>query len=244
MSGTNMIDSILILSAGKGERLGKLTESIPKPLLEIESFGSTIIDRLLRQCRENFQEVPIYVNISYLAQNFLEHFSQKPIQDRPRIIFEQEPLGPSKSLIEFQKFGYQSTLIIHGDLVLSDLEFFNFASKTRSSTTQITVCHKRSRMHARSCVHSVNGRIFLIEEYDQVQPEGTTDEKVSVCSGLYLIQAKSLINYIPELHESLSPGLLNYSINKEETIQYDWEGWRYSIDSPETYLQCRKFLNN
>ncbi len=237
-----MIDSIFILSAGKGARLGKLTESTPKPLLEIESFGTTIIDRLLRQCRESFQDIPVYVNISYLAYNFLEHFSQKPFRDRPRIIFEQEPLGPSKSLIEFQKFGHESTLVIHGDLVLSDLEFVNFASKIRSSTTQITVCHKRSTLRARSCVHSVNGRIFLIEEFDQNQTQGTTEEIVSVCSGLYLFQAKSLTNYNPEFHESLSPRLLNYSINKEETIQYDWEDWRYSIDSPETYLQCRKFL--
>jgi NDP-sugar pyrophosphorylase family protein len=242
MIGITVIDSILILSAGRGARLGKLTEDTPKPLLVIETPGVTVIDRLFNQCRRNFQDTPIHLNISYLAQSFLDHFSKRPIQDRPSFIFEYEALGPSKSLVEFLKFGYHKTLVINGDLVLSDSEFKNFAAKASASEHQIIVCHSRNQMSARSSVHSKNGRIVFVEEFESLQYKGPGNPKVSVCSGIYLFKSNSLNNFIPKLLDSLSPDLLNFSINAEETLQYNWNDWRFSIDSPETYKQCRKFL--
>jgi NDP-sugar pyrophosphorylase family protein len=237
-----MIDSVLILSAGRGSRLGEYTESTPKPLLEIISPGITVIDRLLGQCKEAFGNVPVYVNISYLAANFLKHFSIESVQNRPNFIFEQNPLGPSKSLVEFQALGFLSTLVIHGDLVLSDLEFTKFTNLVKISNSQLLVCHKRPVLSARSRVETINGRVTSIRECNGTSQSISSEKEISVCSGIYLIHTDSIKGFNPEMGASLSPELLNYSINKHETLKYDWEDWRFSIDSPEVYLRCKEFL--
>ncbi len=239
-----MIDSILILSAGRGTRLGEYTESTPKPLLEIVSSGITVIDRLLRQCNEDFPGVPIYVNTSYLATNFLKHFSMKSLQDRPNFIFEQNPLGPSKSLVEFQALGFLSTLVIHGDLVFSDSEFAKFANIVKVSNSQILVCHRRPVLFARSRVQANNQRVISIREFEPMSQRSNSREEVSVCSGIYLIHADSIKGFKPKVGDGLSPELLNHAINNHETLKYDWEDWRFSLDSPEVYLKCREFLKN
>ena len=110
-----MIDSILILAAGKGERLGELTKNTPKPLLRIDKSNTTILDRLIYQCMREFPCIPVHINISYLADSFLRHFSSRSLDVTPKFLFEKRVLGPAKTLQEFQKLGFHKTLVIHGD---------------------------------------------------------------------------------------------------------------------------------
>ena len=234
-----MIDSILILAAGKGERLGELTKNTPKPLLKINESNVTILDRLIHQCAVEFPHIPVHVNISYLAESFLNHFSSLSVVARPKFLFEKSVLGPARTLMAFQKLGFQKTLVIHGDLVLADLEFRNLALRVKNTNHQIIATHLRPLSRARSRVNSELTRVISIEEYDSAAPKNHLDQAVSVCSGLYSIFAKSIHGYKPNANESLAPNLLNYSVQNQETHEFLWCDWRFAIDSPETYSKAK-----
>ena len=62
---------VMILAAGRGERLRPLTEATPKPLLEVA--GQTLLGRHLnRLAGAGFTHAVI--NVSHLAQNITAHF--------------------------------------------------------------------------------------------------------------------------------------------------------------------------
>jgi len=234
-----VIDSILILAAGKGERLGELTKNTPKPLLRIDKSNTTILDRLIHQCMREFPYIPVHINISYLADSFLRHFSSRSLDVTPKFLFEKRVLGPAKTLQEFQKLGFHKTLVIHGDLVLADVEFTNLALRIKSNDYQLIVSHLRPLSIARSRVNSEFTRVISIEEFDSGDSKDFSDQVISVCSGIYSIFAKSIYGYQPGTDESLAPNLLNYSIQNQETHEFLWHDWRFAVDSPEIYSRVK-----
>jgi len=63
---------VMILAAGRGERLRPLTEATPKPLLEVA--GETLIGRhLAHLARAGFRDA--VVNVSHLAERIIERYA-------------------------------------------------------------------------------------------------------------------------------------------------------------------------
>jgi MurNAc alpha-1-phosphate uridylyltransferase len=59
----------MILAAGRGKRMGYLTQSCPKPLLKVK--GRCLIDwHLSKLCEAGFKDVVI--NVSYLSKEIIE----------------------------------------------------------------------------------------------------------------------------------------------------------------------------
>ena len=61
----------MILAAGRGERLRPLTESTPKPLVEVA--GQTLLGRHLRRLSES-GFARIVINVSHLAEQITARF--------------------------------------------------------------------------------------------------------------------------------------------------------------------------
>ena len=60
---------VMILAAGRGERMGKLTQNCPKPLLKVR--GKCLIDwHLIKLCEAGFQDVVI--NVAYLSKQIID----------------------------------------------------------------------------------------------------------------------------------------------------------------------------
>ena len=60
---------VMILAAGRGERMGSLTQNCPKPLLKVK--GRSLIDwHLIKLCEAGFKDVVI--NVAYLSKNIIE----------------------------------------------------------------------------------------------------------------------------------------------------------------------------
>ena len=59
----------MILAAGRGKRMGNLTQTCPKPLLKVK--GRCLIDwHLSKLCEAGFKDVVI--NVSYLSKEIIE----------------------------------------------------------------------------------------------------------------------------------------------------------------------------
>ena len=85
-----MIDTAMILAAGRGERMRPLTDSVPKPLLAVagHSLLERSMDRLIAYGVRN-----IVVNVHYLGQQIADR-----VKDRARIVYEERLLETGGSV--------------------------------------------------------------------------------------------------------------------------------------------------
>ena len=102
--------NVMILAAGRGERLRPLTEAIPKPLVEVA--GETLLGRhLQRLARAGFSRAVI--NVSHLADKIIARFGDgarhgirigwsresQPLETAGGIAWARELLGPDPFLL-------------------------------------------------------------------------------------------------------------------------------------------------
>jgi len=74
----------MILAAGLGERMRPITDTLPKPLIQVR--GTALIDAILDRL-EAAGVVEAVVNLHYLGALIEEHLRGRP---RPRIVFSRE----------------------------------------------------------------------------------------------------------------------------------------------------------
>jgi mannose-1-phosphate guanylyltransferase len=128
----------LILSAGHGSRLGKITDNLPKPLVEVK--GKPVIDYLIHKLiRLNVSE--IFINTHYkheLLENFIIDSNYKI---KINMIYEQELLGTAgtlKSLVHQLSDG--DFIVMHADnYFLDNLEGLKQAHLSSSSDYLLTL---------------------------------------------------------------------------------------------------------
>ena len=237
------IDSILILAAGKGTRLRPYTNNLPKSLLPL---GETnILRNLILQSKKYFNEARIYVNVSYLAEKIITEITNLPLDIRPRIIWEQIPLGPAFTVTNHCNETQDNVLVLHGDNFFTDFTYSEFAKSINQNyqDASILLCHQRAKQNARSQVFEHNGIVQSIAELPisdlNVAPNGNNDSAlVWSSSGAIVIKGQSLVNYIPERGVGLSPNLINYIASEEKLFLEKCLGTRVSIDSENSYLEA------
>jgi MurNAc alpha-1-phosphate uridylyltransferase len=103
-----MIDTAMILAAGRGERMRPLTDTVPKPLLAVagRSLLERSVDRLVAYGVTN-----IVVNVHYLGEQIAER-----MKGRVRIVHEERLLetgGSVKNALPF--LGDGPFFILNGD---------------------------------------------------------------------------------------------------------------------------------
>jgi NDP-sugar pyrophosphorylase family protein len=237
------IDSVLILAAGRGTRLKQHTDNLPKSLLPL---GDTnILRNLIEQSVKYFAGAKIYVNASYLASKIINEITNFPINIRPYVIWEQEPLGPAFTVTQHCNISDGNVLVIHGDIYFADLTLSNFANSIneKSQNVSILLCHKRILENARSVISEENGIIKSISEIifsDLAKniDESRLQELVWSSSGALVVKRESLLDFIPDKAASLSPSLINHiAINEDLYLEKCSEN-RISIDDEKSYLSA------
>ena len=235
-----MIESILILAAGDGKRMLPLTMKTPKPLLGLSDNQNTILDRLLNQCEEYFPEIPVFVNISKMADKFISHYLNREFTRRPIFLYERDKLGPAATVVKFLDNYQTRTLVIHGDNVLSNRGFGLLANLIRTNTNQILVCHNRPKVQARSVVIVKNRKVLKVNEVSvDVNIDEDSYETVLVNSGIFVIHPHDFSDFNVMKGESISPRLINFVSDRSRLEFYVWTCWRFAVDSYETLLEAR-----
>jgi len=242
------IESILILAAGKGTRLRPYTDNLPKSLLPL---GETnILRNLILQSKKYFEEAKIYINASYLAEKIIDEIANFPLAIRPRIIWEQIPLGPAFTVTNHCNDTKENVLVLHGDNFFTDLTYSEFAKSINQNHQNVSVllCHQRTKKGARSQVTVKNGIVQSISESSISDLNVATDENhdsglVWSSSGAIVIKGQSLVNFIPERGAALSPNLINFIASQKELFLEKCLGARVSVDNEKSYLEAVQLSN-
>jgi NDP-sugar pyrophosphorylase family protein len=235
-----MLD-VLILCAGSGTRLMPLTIDTPKPLLRLTDQES-ILSRLVQQVSGRVNS--IYINVSYLAEQFLVGIPSE-ISGRCHFIWEPRVLGSHNTLKCVSKLSSNGILVIHGDLVLSNIDVESLIERINYDSDQsLLVVHRRKENSARSIVKLDESGI--VTEFEEItQPRSSREECLSN-SGIYYFSRSSLAS--PELRitdsigQDLTPVFLPSLIKQRKLLGYIWSSRRHSIDSKESLDAARQLI--
>jgi NDP-sugar pyrophosphorylase family protein len=118
----------MILAAGFGKRLGHLTQSTPKPLIEVK--GQPLIKyHLSKLLAADYSQ--IVINTHYLSDEII-NYVENEFDNDPRIIFsiEKEILGTGGGIKKaLHHFGNDDFLVLNSD-IYSNLDYKYFKSFT------------------------------------------------------------------------------------------------------------------
>jgi mannose-1-phosphate guanylyltransferase len=118
-------DAVLILSAGKGERLRPITDFTPKPLIDIEGIPVFAFSLFLAY-KAGFRE--FIVNTHHLAEILEERLKDfgKKKGINFKFIREKKLLGTGGTIkYVFEKFKFKKILVMNSDIVCNaDIESF------------------------------------------------------------------------------------------------------------------------
>ncbi len=108
----------LILAGGYGTRLGELTKTIPKALVEVG--GKPIIDRTIAKLTE-IGITEITVNTHYLSEMVTDHLVTKFPELNLRIVYEPKLLGTAGTLkANIDWLATDDFIVMHGDNFFTD----------------------------------------------------------------------------------------------------------------------------
>lgn len=101
----------VILAAGRGTRMGELTDYLPKPLLKIN--GWPILEYTLANLPEEISEV-IFI-IGYHGQKIKDHFGEKHRGKKIRYVWQRRLDGTGGALLQVRKLLRGKFLVLNGD---------------------------------------------------------------------------------------------------------------------------------
>lgn len=134
--------SVIILCGGKGERLRPLTESIPKPLVEIN--GRPILEYLIDYLR-SFGVNDIFITSGYKAEKIFEYFENKHKDLNIQIVDsgESDIIDRIKSCA---KYIHNDFILLYGDTLANvNFEELQRFHKGHDKQSTITLYQLRSQ---------------------------------------------------------------------------------------------------
>ena len=127
----------VILAGGKGTRLGKLTEEMPKPMLKL--VGKPLLEYHINLLKR-YGITQVFITVNYLKDSIIEHFGNgEKFGVEIEYFEEKEPLGTVGGVKALEDKLSNDFLVIYGDvLVEMDLErLFKFHKKSNSKATLV-----------------------------------------------------------------------------------------------------------
>jgi len=179
---------VLLLCAGEGRRMFPLTMAKAKPALKVGDHS--IVSRLIMQTYSIIAPHEIWVNVGYLASTILEEGHRLNLGGKLRFIYEPNVLGSFQTLIFLMRESPVDTLILHGDLVLSDRYISRLKEvMQRKSDTSFVVYHYRAARNSRSNLKIKNG---FVTDFENDVSSKCSSNRIAVNSGIYFVRSRDI----------------------------------------------------
>jgi NDP-sugar pyrophosphorylase family protein len=235
----------MILGAGKGTRLGKITESIPKVLVEIN--GKTMLQHAVEKCTNaGFDD--IIVNVHHFAGMVKEEI-QRLNRKGFRISISDESdclLETGGGLFKARWFFDQSPFLLYNADIVTDLDLsglFSYHNKMKGIATLAVRNRKGNRyflvnregMLKGWCNKATGERIIVSEENDELKETGF--------SGIHIIDP-GIFNYMYEGIYSMTSLYLEIAAKRRIYTYLINDGFWGDIGTPENLEEIRRHLKN
>ena len=184
-----MIESALILAAGKGTRMWPLTENIPKPLLSI--CGLPIIERQIQELRKVGVK-KLYILIGYQMKELSDYLGKTKFGIDIKYIIQEEQKGTGHAVNQAKNIIQGNFYCINGDLIIDSENLERLKEKENYLTMMVTNVKDGSNF---GVIESRNGRLVSINE------KGISGES-TINAGLFLFNEK-IFDAIDNIEKSI-----------------------------------------
>ena len=225
----------VILAAGRGTRLGPLTETLPKPLLPVAN--RPVMEQGILSLRR-LGITQISVNTSYLAEQILDTFGDGSAYGTTlNWLVEREPAGTAGGLKAMQHtLGGNRIIVIAGDAMLDvDLLPLLRAHEERGAFASLATIPVAHPSQYGVVVTADDGRIVQFQE----KPAPGTEISRQANTGIYIFE--------PELLDLIPAGTFcDFALHVFPAILRDnlpfyalpVQGYWTDIGNPGDYLQA------
>jgi len=240
----------IILAAGKGKRLGKLTRSIPKPMLKIEN--KPILEHNIEWLKNNGIK-DIYINLHHLPDLIKDYFKDgKNWGVKIHYSYEPNLLGTAGGVRKIaEDFWIKTTqnsnkccsnhesknpfVVIYGDnLFKYDLKEIKNFHECKKAIATIALYKKNNVDQSGIVILDNEEKIIKFIE----KPKSYEIVSHLVNTGLYILEPK-VLNYIPpktevDFGKDVFPAIIH---EKENIFGIICKGNLRAVDTPELYKQ-------
>lgn len=169
---------VLLLAGGFGTRLRPLTDSCPKPMLDVG--GKPILQSII----ESFINLgfhQFYVSVHYMSEVIKNHFGSGENWDVTiRYIDEESPLGTAGSLSLMEDVGDLPVIVMNGDL-LSRVNYLDLLKFHKEHGVAATIC-------SREYAYQVPFGVVKFAGYDVQEIVEKPLQKCFVSAGIYVVE--------------------------------------------------------
>lgn len=225
--------SAILMAGGKGERLRPLTNSTPKPLLEID--GKAIIDYNI-EALASVGINDITVTTRYLAHQIHEHFSKPIAGIQVKCVEETIPLGTigAASMIPRKKSG--ATLVMNSDL-LTTISFEDMYLRHIEENADITIAAIPYVVSVPYAILATNGsQVNAIEEKPSYSYYAN--------AGIYII-SNALLDTLPANERTDATDFVEQAISSgKRVIYFPINGTWIDVGSPTDFKQAQDLMRH
>lgn len=226
-------NSFVIMAGGRGSRLGKLTNEVPKPLLEVG--GVPIIETIIRSAKQSgFKHFIITVN--YLAEKIVEYLGDgEPLGVNIEYVYEDEPLGTAGSLSLLPSRPASAFVVVNGDII-SDVcyrELLQYHLKHSSDATLAVKTHLMKNPFG--VLHLDNNKLVSCEEKPVYRS--------NINAGMYVINPDVLDKMQLDVYCDMPTLLMNLVDSGSNVAAYRLKEAWIDVGSPDDLYTARKLEN-
>jgi mannose-1-phosphate guanylyltransferase len=160
----------LLLAAGRGSRLGALTESTPKCLVSIA--GRPLLDYWLEQLDGSKSISRVFVNVHYLGEKVKEFLNQSSFARKVQVVHENRLWGTGGTvarLVASHGPFEDGLFVAHADnLTLFDLEGFLVSHHSRPEYCFATVMTFETDTPSSCGIFKLNEQNVAVEFFEKV----------------------------------------------------------------------------
>ena len=221
----------LVLAAGRGSRLGNITENLPKPLVEVRN--KPVIDYLIRKLIDlNVSE--IFINMHYKHELLEKFILESKYKTKITLIYEPKLLGTAgtlKSLID--ELSTEDFIVMHADNYFQDdLKILKQKHLATNSDYLITL----------GTFLVLNpekfGTFELTDDHDVIkffEKQKDSPSKIAN-SAIYFMKPgiKEVVNTLNEYENDISLHVIPKLLGKIKA--FELTGYFYDIGTPENLL--------
>ena len=221
----------LVLAAGRGSRLGNITENLPKPLVEVRN--KPVIDYLIHKLIDlNVSE--IFINMHYKHELLEKFIRDSNYRTKITLIYEPELLGTAgtlKSLIDV--LSTEDFIVMHADNYFQDdLKILKQKHLATNSDYLITL----------GTFLVLNpekfGTFELTDDHDVIkffEKQKDSPSKIAN-SAIYFMKPgiKEVVNTLNEYENDISLHVIPKLLGKIKA--FELAGYFYDIGTPENLL--------
>lgn len=184
----------VIIAGGRGERLRPLTDTTPKPMIDVN--GKPVLEHVISLFKKH-SITDFIITLHYLGEKIRSYFADgSRFSVKIKYIFEREPLGTAGGVRLAKKFIHETFLVTSGDILLDlDIKAMIDFHKKKKAFATLNVYKRYGPDPKSSILFNKENRISRFVE--RPEPQEIKGDFVFANGSFYIFEAE-IFDFIPK----------------------------------------------